>query len=251
MNTGTLFLLMALIIFVMTLVSGSIPFALKLRNPSKFDFPIGEALANGVFLGAGLVHMLSDAADGFSKLGIDYPWAFVICGITFLVFLVSEHIGFFIKEHNKNQSLVIAIASAIMLSIHSFLAGAALGIATSIGFSIILFVAILAHKWAASFSLAVYINKAQLKLSSRIVMFAIFSLMVPLGIYFGDLLHHHYLGNQLLQPIFSAIAAGTFIYLGTLHGFKRLVTRESKPSLAQYFYTLVGFALMAVVAIWL
>ena len=251
MNADTLFLLMALVIFLLTLASGAIPFVLKSKNPAKFHFPIGEALASGVFLGAGLVHMLSDASDGFAKLGFDYPWAFTICGLTFLVFLVSEHIGFFAEENNKNQSLVIAVASTIMLSIHSFLAGAALGITTSVGFSVILFLAILAHKWAASFSLAVYINKAQLKLSRRIIMFGVFSLMVPLGIYFGDLLHHQYIGNQLLQPIFSSVAAGTFVYLGTLHGFKALVAGKTKPTLTQYFYVLAGFALMVVVAIWL
>ncbi len=244
-------MMMAIVIFIMTIISGAIPFVLKLRNPAKYDFPIGEALANGVFLGAGLVHMLSDASGRFSHLGFDYPWAFVICGATFLMFLLSEHVGFFVKEHNKNQSLFIATASTIMLSIHSFLAGAALGIAANVSFSIILFIAILAHKWAASFSLAVYINKTQLILSKRIIMFAIFSLMVPLGIYFGNLLHYHYLNNKLLQPIFLSIAAGTFVYLGTLHGFKKIITQKGCCNLYHYFYVLAGFALMAVVAIWL
>ncbi len=244
-------LLMTAVIFLLTVVSGCIPFILKLKNPGKYNFPVGEAIANGVFLGAGLIHMLADASDGFSKLGFDYPWAFVICGATFLVFLLSEHIGFFMKKHNKNQSLFIAIASTIMLSIHSFFAGAALGIATNVSLSIILFIAIVAHKWAASFSLSVYINKTSLKLSNRIGLFLAFSLMVPLGIYFGNMLTHHYLRNVFIQPIFSSIAAGTFIYLGTLHGFKKVISEKGCCDLFQYFYVIMGFLLMAVVAIWL
>ncbi len=251
MSTITTDLMMATIIFAITVISGFAPFALKLKNPDKYDFPVGEALANGVFLGAGLVHMLPDAHNGFSKLGYDYPWSFVICGITFLFFLLSEHISFFVKEKNANQSFFIAIASVIMLSIHSFFSGSALGMTNNINLSLILFIAIIAHKWAASFSLSVYINKTDLKLPTRISLFMVFSLMVPLGIYFGYLLHDIYLDNKLLQPIFLSIAAGTFIYLGTLHGFKKVITQKGCCNLYQYFYVLVGFSLMAIVAIWL
>jgi hypothetical protein len=244
-------LLMAMAVFLMTITSGGIPFLLKSRNPDAYDFPIGEALANGVFLGAGLVHMLSDSAQGFAKLGFDYPWAFVICGATFLLFLLSEHISFFVKEQNRNQSLFIAVSSTIMLSIHSFFAGAALGVIGNLDLSLILFIAILAHKWAASFSLSVYINKTKLKLAYRLGLFMLFSLMLPLGIYFGDLLHHHYFNNDYIQPVFSSIASGTFIYLGTLHGFKKLITQKGCCDLYQYSYVIIGFSLMALVAIWL
>lgn len=252
MSTSTI-LLMAIAIFLITIISGGIPFILKLKNPGKYDFPIGEALANGVFLGAGLVHMLADASDRFSELGFNYPWAFVICGTTFLIFLLSEHIGFFMKKHNQNQSIFIAIASTIMLSIHSFFAGAALGITTNVSISNILFIAIIAHKWAASFSLAVYINKSNLTLINRISLFLIFSAMVPLGIYCGDELNQLSLskGNTLLQPIFSSIAAGTFIYLGTFHGFKKAMKETNRHDFLQYFYVVAGFLLMVIVAIWL
>ena len=244
-------LLMAIVIFIVTIVSGAIPFALKLKYPDKYDFPVSKALANGVFLGAGLVHMLADAANGFSEVGVNYPWAFVICGATFLLFLLSEYLEFFIKELNRNQSLFIAVASTIMLSIHSFFAGAALGIADSISLTVILFFAIIAHKWAASFSLSLYINKSSLSLRNRITIFLVFSFMVPLGVFFGDFLHRHFVANDFLEPVFASIASGTFIYLGTLHGFKKVITDKARPSLSQYLCVVAGFALMAVVAVWL
>lgn len=250
MNINTINILMGLSIFLMTMVSGAIPFIAKLKNPDTYDFPKGEALANGVFLGAGLVHMLSSSTAEFAKLGMDFPWSFFICGTTFLFFLLSEHIGFFIKNESKNQSLVIAIVSTVMLSVHSFFTGAALGITSSISLSVILFVAILAHKWAASFSLAVYINKTELTLTKRITLFTLFSLMVPFGIYFGDQLHHTYIKNEMLQPVFASIAAGTFLYLGTLHGFKKMLTDKGCCTLYQYSYVIAGFMLMSIVAIW-
>jgi len=244
-------ILMAIIIFLMTIISGAIPFIMKLKEPQKYDFPIGEALTSGVFLGAGLIHILADASKQFSNLNYNYPWAFVICGTIFLVFLLSDHIGFFIRENNRNQSFFIAIASTIMLSIHSFFTGTALGISTSMSLSIILFIAIIAHKWAASFALAVYINKTHLTLLSRLSLFLIFSLMVPLGIYSGDVIHTSYSSQNLLQPILLSVAAGTFIYLGTIHGLRKITTNKKAHNLSHYFYVTVGFVLMAIVAIWL
>ena len=243
--------LMALAIFLLTIVSGIIPFKIKLKAPKQYDFPIGEALANGVFLGAGLIHMLSRSASEFSTLGFSFPWAFFICGVTFLFFLLSEHIGFFIRDEGENQTLLVAIVSTVMLSAHSFFTGAALGITSTTSLSFLLFIAILAHKWAASFSLSVYINKTSLKFSRRLALFIIFSTMLPLGIYVGNLLHSQYVHNELIQPILTAIASGTFIYLGTLHGFKKILTQKGCCNLEQYFYVIFGFSLMALVAIWL
>lgn len=250
MSLTNIILLMAFAIFVLTVVSGIIPFILKLKNPQGFDFPKGEALANGVFLGAGLVHMLSSAANSFDKLGFTYPWAFVIAGVTFLVFLLSEHVGIYFKNHGKNQSIFIAVTSTFMLSVHGFFAGAALGLTSSLGLAFILFVAILAHKWAASFSLSIYINKTSLKTVTRIILFATFSLMLPLGVIFGDVVNKDYLSNPLLQPIFTSIASGTFIYLGTLHGYKRMISQKGCCDLFEYWYVVIGFVLMAAVAVW-
>lgn len=251
MEQTSSYFVMGLIIFAITIVSGSIPFISKMKQPDKLDFPIAESIANGVFLGAGLVHMLSDASSSFTKLGASYPWAFSICGITFLLFLLSEYIGFFSDAKNKNLPLIVAITSTVMLSVHSFLVGTALGDSSSLGLDVILFLSIIAHKWAASFSLSVYINKTYLKIASRITLFMVFSVMVPLGIYFGDLLQHHYIGNNFLQPIFLSISAGTFIYLGTVYGLKRTINETQSSTMYHYLSMIAGFAIMAIVAIWL
>jgi len=248
--SGSIALFMAGIIFIVTVVSGAIPFVLKLNTTGKYDFRVSEALANGIFLGAGLVHLLSDSANGFTKAGINYPLGFVICGATFLLLLIPDHINFISNNKNRNQLTLIAITSNILLSIHGFFAGAALGITTTLSVSTVLFFAILAHKWAASFSLAVHLNQSSLRLSSRIYLFSIFSLMVPLGIYVGHILQHQFPGHIITQPIFAAIAAGTFIYLGTFHGFKKIMTQKSSASLVQYCYMVAGFTFMCLVAIW-
>ncbi len=247
---NTLMWFVALGIFFMTIISGAIPFLRQLRKPCDYDFPVGEALANGVFLGAGLIHMLPDSVESFSSLGIKFPWPFVICGAVFLLFLLSEHVGYFINDGKKNQSYFIAVSSTLMLSVHSFFTGAAIGLTDSTSLLMVLFVAVLAHKWAASFSLSLYINKTALSFKNRAALFLVFSLMVPLGIVFGGFIHQYCQNNQLIQPIFSAVAAGTFVYLGTLHGFKKMLTQKECCNLYQYGNVLFGFSLMSVVAAW-
>ena len=242
-------ILMAVVIFLLTIVSGLFPFIKRVNNPAGFSFPIGEALANGVFLGAGMIHMLGDSASDFMDLHIDYPYPFLIAGITILFFLLIEHIGAGASKNNKMNSSFMAVMATIMLSIHSFFAGAALGISTTAAVAIVIFIAIIAHKWAASFALSLNINKAKLSFIVRLVLFFIFSLMAPLGILFGQSAQV-YFTNPYIQPIFTAIAAGTFIYMGTLHGLDRSVMIKECCNTREYTFVILGFIIMAVVAIW-
>ena len=137
-----------------------------------------------------------------------------------------------------------------MLSFHSFLAGAALGISGSLSVFIVILLAIIAHKWAASFSLAVHINKSQLPFNIAVLLFLVFALMTPLGILMGDLIQNTLHSYQLIEPVFSSLAAGTFLYLGTLHGLERAVMVKKCCDLKHFRYVMLGFAIMALVAVW-
>jgi solute carrier family 39 (zinc transporter), member 1/2/3 len=239
-----------LLILLVTLAAGAYPFIKKMRSTQKLDFPIGESLASGVFLGAGLIHMLGDSAQGFINAHYNYPFAFLIAGASFLFLLLLEHIGREMYEHDGAQSSAFAVLTLIMLSLHSFLAGAALGFSSTFSVFLVILLAILAHKWAASFALAVQLNKSQLAMKTSVMLFLVFALMVPLGILFAHAVTHDLHDIPLLQPIFSALAAGTFLYLGTLHGLKRAVMVEKCCNLSRFKYVIIGFAIMAVVAIW-
>ncbi|MCP4176333.1 MAG: ZIP family metal transporter [bacterium] len=243
-------LLSIILIYIITISAGFYPFLKKMKSEREFDFPIGESLAAGVFLGAGLLHMLSESVNGFKSSGYSYPFPFLLAGGVFLLLLFLEHLTREMYEHSHGESSAgFAILAAVMLSIHAFLAGAALGLSDSMSIFIIILIAILAHKWAASFALAVRITKSSLSTKYGIILFLIFSLMVPIGIVFGDIVSQGLTGHSLLEPIFTALAAGTFIYFGTLHGLKRSALVEC-CNLRQFNFVLLGFAIMAVVAIW-
>lgn len=242
-------LIVALVIFLVAIIAAWIPFREK-QQTTRREFPAGEALASGVFLGAGLIHMLGDASQDFFQRGLSYPFSYLIAGIVFLALLWLEHVGREVYEHQGSDSNHFALLAFIMLSIHSFFAGAALGLSGSSSVMIVLFIAIIAHKWAASFALAVQFNKSPMNKAQRIKYFLIFALMTPIGIFLGDIATMSTHSLPYLLPIFSSIAAGTFIYLGTLHGLSRAVMVEKCCNLKHYSFVIIGFALMAIVAIW-
>jgi zinc transporter ZupT len=242
-------LLLAAAILFLALLAGFLPF--KIKNERRdFDFPVGETLACGVFLGAALIHMLGDADQGFIALGYHYPFAFLIAGASFLGLLLLEHLGNELQAHHDGNSKSMALLAVLMLSIHSLFEGTALGISNNFLTTLVLGLAIIAHKWAASFSLSVTINKSSLRFSIGMACFLIFALMTPIGISIGSLLEHTTSAYPLLMPIFSALAAGTFLYIGTLHGLGRATMIQRCCNIREFLFMILGFGIMAVVAIW-
>ncbi|MEM1244428.1 MAG: ZIP family metal transporter [Pseudomonadota bacterium] len=248
-NLITIKLLSILIIFCTALFAGVYPFLKKWRSGVS-EFPLGQALASGVFLGAGLIHMLGDANADFMTLHYNYPIAFVIAGSVFLLFLALEHLGNEFYEHKDKHHSGFAIIAFVLLSIHSLFAGAALGLSSNLAIVLVLLAAIVAHKWAASFALATQITQSGLDQKVGWLLFFIFTIMTPLGIYIGSTISTALNNNALIEPIFNAIAAGTFLYLGTLHGLSRSFMLNKCCDLKNFTYVIIGFTIMAVVAIW-
>lgn len=234
-------------ILLLTLVAGSYPFIKRFRTAKHLELPAAEALAAGVFLGAGLLHMLSEASHEFSAHGYDYPLAMLLAGAMFLFLLWIEHLG---QELHRGNGATFAILAAVMLSIHALFAGAALGLSGSFSILLVILIAILAHKWATSFALAMQISKSTVNFKFGLVIFGIYALMAPIGIIFGSISSHNFVHYPLLEPIFASLAAGTFIYLGTLHGLGHAVMVKKCCDLKHFSFVVLGFGLMAVVAIW-
>lgn len=238
----------AIIIFLIALISGYWPFHKK-QKTQAVDFSIGESIASGVFLGAGLIHMLGDASSGFIRAGYRYPYAFLLAGVSFLFLLLLEHIANEMDHQRKNNKNFAIIAS-LMLSIHSLLEGTALGISGNLLTALVLSAAIIAHKWAASFALSLQINKSGLTIKTGWILFILFALMTPVGVLLGADIMRHTNQHVLLAPVFSALAAGTFLYIGTLHGLRRATMIERCCNMKEFGFMIFGFALMAVVAMW-
>jgi zinc transporter ZupT len=241
-------IIFGLSIFIVILLAGWYPFKRRLKDDAHIDFPVGETLATGVFLGAALLHMLPEASSLFYDLGYKYPFAFIITGTVFLVFLWFEHLGKELYHHHEATHPAFAILAWAMLSVHSIMLGAALGLAHYNSMIIMLFLAIITHKWAESFAIAVQLNKSSMRKRTSIVFFLIFSLMTPIGIYCGWYFGHGIETHSIFDPILIAASAGTFLYLGTLHGLERCVMVERCCNLRDFSFVIIGFLLMASVA---
>ncbi|MDF1826844.1 MAG: ZIP family metal transporter [Legionellaceae bacterium] len=253
-TAATLNLFFALSALIMTLVAGYFPFKKRLAQAQQehTDFPMGETLGTGVFLGAALLHMLPEAQTLFMKQGYHYPFALLVTGIVFLLFLWFEHLGKELYHHHDNHTThpAFAIVAWIMLSIHSFVLGTALGLSQDYSMQIMLFLAIIAHKWAESFAIAVQLNKSTLNPKTGITLFLSFALMTPLGIGMGWYVGRDVSTHSFIDPLLMAISAGTFLYLGTLHGLERCVMVQRCCNLRHFSFVIVGFLLMAAVAVY-
>ena len=246
--TATLNLFFALSALAIILAAGWFPFKRRLTTEEHVDFPIGETLATGVFLGAALLHMLPESNELFVSKGYHYPFAYVFSGITFLLFLWFEHLGKELYHHHDKAHPAFAIVAWLMLSVHSLVLGTALGLSHDYPTRIMLFLAIITHKWAESFAIAIQLNKSSLTPRKSLIFFLVFALMTPLGIWIGWIFEQDVSTHSLIDPILIAISAGTFLYLGTLHGLERCVMVERCCNLRDFSFVIIGFLLMASVA---
>ncbi len=251
LSTTGLKCIFGLSIVIVILLAGWIPFKKRLKDNQHIDFPIGETLATGVFLGAALLHMLPESNSLFATMGYNYPLAFIITGAVFLVFLWFEHLGKELYHHQRADHPAFAILAWCMLSVHSIMLGTALGLANHNSMIIMLFLAIITHKWAESFAIAVQLNKSSMSSNTSLIFFILFSLMTPIGIYLGWYFGHGIETHSIFDPILIAASAGTFLYLGTLHGLERCVLVERCCNLGDFSFVIIGFLLMASVAFYI
>ena len=72
--------------------------------------------------------------------------------------------------------------------------------------------------------------------------------MTPVGIYLGS--EALFVGHSsLLVPIFNSLAAGTFLYIGILHGLER-ESEASSHNVKEFAIMFLGFMIMAIIAVW-
>jgi zinc transporter ZupT len=93
-------MVIAVATFLVGFLSASAP--LKVIHVDAHLFSVGNLMASGVLLSAGLVHQLPDSIEKFesSSLGKTFPVATFIAGLTFCLFLImEEYIHMHFDEH--------------------------------------------------------------------------------------------------------------------------------------------------------
>jgi zinc transporter 1/2/3 len=259
-----------LVLLLAILVAGALGAALPLlrRGNAQSDRILGwgNSFAAGVFLAAGLIHMLPTADHIWQALGWAYPMAFAFAGIAFLFMLLVEHVLLpeqahqevhapsgerfaHVAEHYHDRLSAYAVLTA--LSIHSLLAGLALGAQPELAAALVISLAIIAHKSAAGFALGVSLTRSALPPAQSWRLVALFALATPIGGLIGAVLGEAVEGRlaSTLEASFLSVAAGTFIYVATFD-----ILRDEFPApggrFAKWLVLSAGVASMGLLALW-
>ncbi|OGT38332.1 MAG: hypothetical protein A3F11_06545 [Gammaproteobacteria bacterium RIFCSPHIGHO2_12_FULL_37_14] len=244
----------ALLIFLVSIATAIYPLN-KLKTNREIDhtesFELGEALASGIFLGIAFFHMLPSSITTFHQLfpHTSYPIAEIVCMIGFSLLLFLERLS--LDRSLFSSQNVIPYTLALILIIHSLTEGAALGVSSTGTEALIVFIAIIAHKSSDSFVLCMLLMRYHFPLMSIVIIIAIFSLMTPIGIGLGTIisLYTQSFDGQFAEALFDAFAAGTFLYIATLHHLRFHQRLEEAQSLLEFACMMLGLIAMAAIAL--
>ena len=235
-----------LLIILTALLGGYLAFKIKESKKSALYFSLGNTFSAGIFLGAGLIHMLPDAAEGFASVtASDFPFAAFVASLGFLLILFIEKV---LAGGNKDSSYVLIF----ILSIHSIIVGIALGTEELMRQSLIIAIAVLAHKGSAAFAMGVSMLKNKIAQNRIIKILVMFSFMTPIGIVTGMFIAHALSGKAATFSIaiFDALAAGTFLYIAIMEILNEEFENSKHTSL-KLLFAASGLLLMALLAVWL
>ena len=227
-----------LAIFGIAIVGGMIPILVAKQQASRRYLSLGNALAGGIFLGVGFVHLLPEADEALRKL-VDYPLAPLLAALGVGLLLLVDRVvlegrnSMLVQEEERTKPPFYAFVLLIVLSVHSIIAGMALGLQPESAAVLVVMLGILFHKGSAAFALIVTAHSAgNRKLWQTLWLF---SVMTPLGIVFGTVAGQVFEGRTALifEGSFNAVAAGTFIYVAVMDVLDSEMSRE-RDRIAHY-----------------
>ncbi len=213
------------------IVGGMIPILVSKQQASRRYLSLGNALAGGIFLGVGFVHLLPEADEALRNV-VDYPLAPLLAALGVGLLLLIDRVvlegrnSMLGQEDEPTRPPFYAFVLLIVLSVHSIIAGMALGLQPEAAAALVVMLGILFHKGSAAFALIVTAHSAgNRKLWQTLWLFAV---MTPIGIVLGTVAGQVFEGRTALvfEGSFNAIAAGTFIYVAVMDVLDAEMSRE-------------------------
>ena len=219
MSLLTVKIFAAFSIFAVAVIGGVIPLVAARYEASRRFFSRGNAFAGGVFLGAGLLHLLPESAKKLEQIVV-YPLAPLLAGAGLCLMLLIDRVMFDSREvanrlSGERRQPIYPYVLLTVLSIHSVIAGISLGLESRVSTATVILVGILLHKGSAAFALMVSAHSAGVEEGRSKGILALFVLMTPLGIVLGSLASGFFSGTTaiLVEGSCCALASGTFIYV--------------------------------------
>lgn len=234
--------LAASLIFIISLGAGIASLRFMMRYQRSLQ--LGDALANGIFIGVAIFHLIPNTLNSFNALHLEHSYS-----LTVLLAATSFALLWILEQVRYLAVWMLFIA----ISIHATISGLALGVSDSLSMMSIIFIAIIAHKGFEAFALAINLSR-KLGTQKTLWLIGLFSLFTPLGITVGSF-SESFMSTTLdhyLTACFSAFAAGTFLYIGAIHTHHKFPqkSQDSYHEYSQILAMLVGVILMAILGIW-
>jgi zinc transporter 1/2/3 len=202
-----------------------------------------ESLAGGVFLGAGLAHLLADASEELAGVS-RYPLAPAVAAGVFVLFTCIELFSY--SEHDEAvfagsgretyttlpdvdggrsgpRSIVefgadmsrfntATVSLYVIMNVHSAIEALALGVLERWSDIIAILSAIVAHKPVEAFALGLILLKRKPTVCAFGFMIALYCGLSPVGVVAGVVLRNK--GSQQVIGLIEAFSAGAFLFIG-------------------------------------
>lgn len=155
------------------------------------------------------------------------------------------------EEETSNGEYYTVYLLVLVLGVHSFISGLALG-SEDLDGALLILITILAHKWAAAFSLGVSLIKSGVKWSLSWKLCCLFSSTTPLGIAIGIALENVIDGDtqDVVTGILIALSGGTFLYISIVGNMVEEFSGAETPDKWKKFFAMIfGLLVMASIAI--
>ena len=249
--------LAALALLVAALSGGWIAVKLCSSHRCTRILSLANALAGGFFLGAAILHLLPEAQESLAGFGGSFPWGMVFMLFGFLLILLLERLIIHGHHHGielatrDNKRPIYPYVLTIVISLHSIIAGYALGGGGTFELILVIFAAEISHKFSAAFALGVSLVRSDVPLARLRRILWLFALMTPIGVVLGELVSARISGDaaSLVSGIINAVAAGTFLYVAIVD----IIHEEfdsSKDLWPKFGLLITGLLAMGLLAIW-
>lgn len=260
----------SLLVFAGGFVGGWLPLRDSVREGSEILLGRANALAAGMFLGIGMVHMLPEAHEVWSQQLPGYPVAFLLASIAFLLVLFFEHVVLSPHHHGSVEGIghgateltsevathagrheFYAYALLVALSVHSLISGIALGAQTRIAGTIVILVALVAHKFSEGLGLGISLVRNRVPRVRAQALLLVFAGATPLGAFLGSAASQGMSTDsaQIFSATCVALASGTFIYIASLDIITEEFTHGGDRG-AKWLLAAAGLAFAALLALW-
>lgn len=142
----------------------------------------------------------------------------------------------------RSKEFVVGLFQILAISAHSLFESLALGISSQFSTVLAIFIATAAHRWLVAMAISFKMVK-KLRYIPFVVLLALFSTMVPIGIGIGASLIS--LSTQV-QGVLFGLSAGTFIYIGVFECMSDEFVAHEKWMVRKFLATLGGAGIIVI-----